>query len=163
MHRILISACLLGDNVRYDGNNSLFHSDRLQFWQQQGRLLRLCPEVAGGLPVPRVAAEIDGGDAKAVIKGEVQIRRQDGVDVSDAFMTGAEIALALCMKHDIRIAILKEGSPSCGVNKVNDGSFSGTKISGQGLTACMLAQHGIAVFSEHQIAEVEAQLRTLED
>jgi len=130
----------------------------LQGWRQQGRLIALCPEVAGGLPTPRPPAEIEAGNAGAVIKGEAAIRRKDGTDVSDAFMAGAEIALALCMQHDIRIAILKEGSPSCGVNKLNDGSFTATKIAGQGVTARLLARHGIAVFSEFQLAEAQQQL-----
>ena len=162
MHKILISACLLGENVRYDGNHSLIHSTHLKQWQQQGRLLPLCPEVAGGLPVPRPAAEIDAGDAEAVISGEGHIRRGDGEDVRAAFMAGAEKALALCLQHHIHIAILKEGSPSCGVNKVNDGSFSGTKINGQGVTARVLAKHGIAVFSEFQIVAAAAQLMAWE-
>jgi len=162
MHKILISACLLGEHVRYDGNHSLVNSARLQQWQLQERLIPLCPEVAGGLPVPRPAAEIDAGDAESVIKGHGRIRHRDGRDVSEAFLAGAEKALALCLQHGIHIAILKEGSPSCGVNKINDGSFSGTKISGQGVTACLLMQHGIAVFSEFQIAEVAAQLMTWE-
>ncbi|MDQ6998718.1 MAG: DUF523 domain-containing protein [Mariprofundus sp.] len=165
MHKILISACLLGERVRYDGKHSLIHSDVLQAWEQQGRLIMLCPEVAGGLPIPRPPAEIAAGDAKAIINGEGAIRRKDGSDVTEAFMAGAEMALALCMQHDIRVAILKEGSPSCGVNRVNDGSFSGTKIRGLGVTACLLAQHGIAVFSEFQIKEAKAALnaRTVSD
>lgn len=155
MHKILISACLLGENVRYDGKNSLSNSDTLQAWKIQGRLIPLCPEVAGGLAIPRPAAEIEAGNAEAVIKGEGTIRHKEGTDVTDAFMVGAEMALALCIQHDIRIAILKEGSPSCGVNRLNDGSFSGTKIQGQGLTARLLERHGIAVFSENQIVEAE--------
>ena len=158
MHKILISACLLGENVRYDGKNSLSKSDILQVWKMQGRLTPLCPEVAGGLPIPRAAAEIEAGNAEAVIKGEGMIRHKDGTDVTDAFMAGAEMALALCIQHDIRIAILKEGSPSCGVNRLNDGSSSGTKVTGQGLTARLLERHGIAVFSENQIVEAEAKL-----
>ncbi|MBL4775547.1 MAG: DUF523 domain-containing protein [Mariprofundus sp.] len=162
MHKILISACLLGENVRYDGDHSLINSIYLKQWQQQGRLFSLCPEVAGGLSVPRPAAEIDAGDAEAVIRGAGRIRQRDGQDVSDAFMAGAEKALALCMQHHIHIAILKEGSPSCGVKKVNDGSFSGMKINGQGVTARLLAKHGIAVFSEFEIATAAEQLMAWE-
>jgi len=156
MHKILISACLLGKHVRYDGHHSLVQSDILQRWQQQGRLLALCPEVAGGLAVPRPAAEIDAGNAEAVIQGKASIRCKDGTDVTDAFMAGAEMALALCMQHDIGMAILKEGSPSCGVMRLNDGRFSGHKIEGQGLTTLLLQRHGIAVFNEFQLLEAEA-------
>ncbi len=161
MHKILISACLLGQNVRYDGDNSLCSSEILHGWKMQGRLVSLCPEVAGGLLIPRPPAEIEAGDAESVIKGESAIRRKDGTDVTDAFMAGAEMALALCIQHDIRIAILKEGSPSCGVTQLNDGSFSATKIAGQGVTARLLAHHGIAVFSECQLSEAEVQLAAL--
>jgi len=163
MHKILISACLLGESVRYDGKHSLIQSDVLQIWRQQGRLLVLCPEVAGGLPIPRPAAEIEAGNAAAVLNGKASIQRADGLDVTDAFMAGAEMALALCMRHSIRMAILKEGSPSCGVNKLNDGSFSGRKRDGQGLTTCLLQRHGIVVFSEFQLLEAQAQLVVWEE
>ncbi len=156
MHKILISACLMGEKVRYDGEHSRMQSALLHTWMQQGRLLILCPEVAGGLPIPRPAAEIEAGNAEAVIRGKGSIRCKDGTDVTDAFMRGAERALALCMQHDIRIAILKEGSPSCGVMRLNDGSFSGKKITGQGLTARLLQRHNIAVFNEFQLFEAKA-------
>ncbi len=157
-----MSACLLGENVRYDGSNSRVVSGILQQWQQQGRILSTCPEMAGGLPVPRTPAEIDHGNAEAVLQGKSVILRKDGIDVTGAYLNGAELTLALCMKHKIRIAILKEGSPSCGVVCVNDGSFSGRKINGQGLTACLLTRHGISVFNERQIGSAAQRLTELE-
>jgi len=160
--KILISACLLGENVRYDGGNSQINSNILNQWQQEGRLISTCPEMAGGLPVPRVAAEIEGGNADTILQGKSGIWRKDGVDVTDAYLNGAEITLALCMKHNIRIAILKEGSPSCGVACVNDGSFSSRKVDGQGVTARLLTRHGISVFSERQLSDAAARLTELE-
>jgi len=160
--KILISACLLGENVRYDGGNSQVNSNILNQWQQEGRLISTCPEMAGGLPVPRVAAEIEGGNADTILQGKSGIWRKDGVDVTDAYLNGAEITLALCMKHNIRIAILKEGSPSCGVACVNDGSFSSRKVDGQGVTARLLTRHGISVFSERQLSDAAARLTELE-
>jgi len=157
-----MSACLLGENVRYDGSNSRVVSGILQQWQQQGRMMSTCPEVAGGLPVPRTPAEIDNGNADAVLQGKSVILRKDGIDVTGAYLNGAELALALCMKHKIRIAILKEGSPSCGVVCVNDGSFSGHKVEGQGITARLLTRHGISVFSENQISDAAMRLNELE-
>ena len=118
--------------------------------------------MAGGLPVPRVPAEIDTGDAEAVLRGERLIQRRDGADVTDAYLLGAEKALALCMQHQILIAILKEGSPSCGVACVHDGSFSGRKVDGQGVTARLLARHGISVFSEQQLQQAGERLAELE-
>jgi len=162
VNKILISACLLGENVRYNGGNSHLDSTILQQWQQEGRILSTCPEMAGGLPVPRMPSEIENGDAKAVLLGKSGIRRKDGDDVTDAYMDGAEMTLALCIQHHIRIAILKEGSPSCGVSCVNDGSFSGHKIDGQGLTAHLLTRHGISVFSESQINQAALRLSELE-
>lgn len=162
MNKILISACLLGENVRYDGNNSQLISDILQQWQQQGRIVSSCPEINGGLPVPRLPAELDRGDADAVLRGKSTIKRKDGADVTDAFVEGAEKTLALCMQHHIRIAILKDGSPSCGIVCVNDGSFSGRKINGQGVTACLLTRHGISVFNEQQIGSAAQRLSELE-
>jgi len=162
VNKILISACLLGENVRYNGGNSQLDSNILQQWQQEGRILSTCPEMAGGLPVPRMPSEIDNGDAKAVLLGKSTIRRKDGGDVTDAYVNGAERTLALCIQHHISIAILKEGSPSCGVSCVNDGSFSGHKIEGQGLTAHLLTRHGISVFSESQINQAKLRLSELE-
>ncbi len=162
MNKVLISACLLGENVRYDGSNSRVVSDILQQWQRQGRILSTCPEMAGGLPVPRIPAEIDQGNAEAVLQGKSAIRRKDGGDVTEAYLNGAEKTLALCMQHNIRVAILKEGSPSCGVACVNDGSFSGHKIEGQGVTARLLSRHGISVFSEGQIDQAVSRLSELE-
>ncbi len=162
MKKILISACLLGENVRYDGSNSRINSNILSQWQQEGRLISTCPEMAGGLPVPRVPAEISQGNADAVLRGQSDILRKDGVDVTDAYVYGAEMTLALCMKHNIRIAILKEGSPSCGVACVNDGSFSGHKIEGQGVTARLLTRHGISVFNERQFSDAATRLTELE-
>jgi len=162
MNKVLISACLLGENVRYDGSNSRVVSDILQQWQRQGRILSTCPEMAGGLPVPRTPAEIDQGNAEAVLQGKSVIRRKDGGDITEAYLNGAEKTLALCMQHNIRVAILKEGSPSCGVACVNDGSFSGHKIEGQGVTARLLSRHGISVFSESQIDQAVSRLSELE-
>ena len=152
MRKILVSACLIGERVRYDGGDCR-QGGIIQVWLDQGRLIALCPEVAGGLPVPRPPAEVaaDGG----------RVLRRDGEDVTAFFSAGAEEALALCREHDIGMAVLKEGSPSCGSHLVNDGSFAGVKVAGEGVTAALLRRHGIRVFSEHQLAEAEQFLRRL--
>jgi len=161
MQKILVSACLLGAKVRYDGSDCLQHGV-LDQWQQQGRIIALCPETLAGLPVPRPPAEIEQGNAEAVLRGKAAVRRQDATDVTDAFLEGAELALRECWRHKIKVAILKEGSPSCGVCLVNDGSFSGHKIAGSGMTAALLIRHGISVFSEHQMQDAEQRIRELE-
>jgi len=161
MQKILVSACLLGEKVRYDGGDC-YQGGLLEQWQAEGRLIALCPEVAGGLPTPRPPAEIAGGDADAVLSGHNQVQREDIENVSHAFVEGAEKALALSIKHRIHLVILKEGSPSCGVNRVNDGSFCKQKISGMGITARLLQRHGIAVFSEQQLPQALQMLSKLE-
>jgi len=102
------------------------------------------------------------GDADGVLRGQQYVQREDGVDVTDAFVDGAEKTLALCIRHGIHIAVLKEGSPSCGVNHVNDGTFAKHKIAAMGVTATLLQRHGIAVFSELQLAAVQQMLARLE-
>ncbi len=152
MHLILISRCLLGDAVRYDGSGKLLQHPLLSLWQHQQRLVPICPELAGGLGCPRPAAEIHGGDGLRVLSGEAQVRLQDGTDVSAAFIQGAQTTLLLCQEQRIRFALLKARSPSCGSHGSYDGSFSGTlNDAGIGVTAALLRQHGIQIFDETQL------------
>lgn len=161
MQKILVSACLLGEKVRYDGSDCK-QAGLIHRWQEEGRIVAFCPETSGGLSTPRSPAEIQGGDADAVLCGQARVRCRDGSDVTEAFIEGAEQALAACWRHRIKLAILKEGSPSCGVGRVNDGSFSGTKIDGTGVTARLLARHGVSVFSEHELETAARRLDELE-
>ena len=147
--KLLISSCLLGQPVRYDGKSKgLAELDWLQELQQVGRLIVVCPEVAGGLPVPRPAAERVGE----------QVITQIGIDVTREFKAGADHALRLCQAHNIRYALLKAKSPSCGNVEIYDGSFSGELVSGMGLTAELLTQNGVEVFSELQLDELQQRL-----
>lgn len=139
MPKILVSACLLGEAVRYDGQSKPLRWPELSVWQQAGQVVSCCPEVAGGLPVPRPPAECQPDGRILTVHGE---------EVTAAFVRGAQQALALCRQHDIRIALLKEASPSCGSGVVYDGRFVGQQIPGQGLTARLLREAGIAVYSE---------------
>lgn len=141
---ILVSACLLGQPVRYDGQGRQEIHPALLRWQEQGRLVVICPECAGGLPTPRPPAEI-------VAPGRVET--EAGRDVTEAFMRGAEAALALARRHGVEVAILKARSPSCGSRQIYDGSFSGRLVDGMGMTARLLAEAGVAVFDEEQIEE----------
>lgn len=156
MHKVLVSACLLGQPVRYDGRAS-GHPDILQRWQHEGRVVPLCPEVAGGLPTPRPPAEIPGGQGGAVLAGQVPVVTVAGEDVTAAFVQGAHLALALVQRHGIRIAVLKSGSPSCGNQWTYDGTFSATKVAGEGVTTALLRRAGVQVFSELELdAAVQA-------
>jgi len=126
---------------------------------REGRVVPFCPECAGGLPVPREPAEIEpGAQADDVLAGRARVRTRSGADVTEAFVTGAELALAACWRHRIRLAILKEHSPSCGVHCVHDGRFTGARIPGQGITARLLERHGIAIYSEEELEQASAVL-----
>ncbi|SEM82795.1 Uncharacterized conserved protein YbbK, DUF523 family [Pseudomonas sp. ok272] len=160
MQKILVSRCLLGHRVRYDGGAS-GPFNQLEQWIAEGRVVALCPEVAGGLPTPRAAAEIPGGQGAHVLDGTARVMTTEGEDVSAAFLSGAHQALALVQRHGIRIAVLKANSPSCGNLLTYDGTFSGVKVSGEGVTAALLARHGVQVFSELQLAEAAMALAAL--
>ncbi|SFQ50234.1 Uncharacterized conserved protein YbbK, DUF523 family [Pseudomonas sp. NFPP07] len=160
MHKILVSRCLLGHRVRYDGGAS-GPFDQLASWQAEGRVVALCPEVAGGLPTPRAAAEIPGGQGGEVLDGLAQVITTEGEDVSAEFLSGARQALELVREHGIRIAVLKANSPSCGNLLTYDGSFRGVKVSGEGVTAALLKRAGVQVFSELELAEAAAALAAL--
>jgi len=161
MQKILVSRCLLGHPVRYDGGA---HGPfaLLQRWQAEGRVVALCPEVAGGLPTPRPAAEIPSGQGAQVLDGRLPVLTIDGDEVTAAFVAGAEQALALVRQHGIRLALLKARSPSCGNRENYDGSFGGVKVAGEGVTAAALRRAGVQVFSEEELPAAEAALRELE-
>jgi uncharacterized protein YbbK (DUF523 family) len=152
LRKILVSACLLGEKVRWNGTDKTVGDPRLTAWIAEGRVVPLCPELAAGLAVPRPAAEIEtGGSAAAVLAGQARVTAADGTDLSDAFRRGAEIAVALARAEDLRFALLTEGSPSCGTRFVADGGFAGRRVPGPGLTAAHLAAAGVACFSPQTI------------
>ena len=158
--KVLVSRCLLGHRVRYDGGASGPYAQLAQ-WQAEGRVIALCPEVAGGLPTPRAAAEIPGGQGVEVLAGKAAVITTEGEDVTEAFVSGAHQALALVERHGIRLAILKANSPSCGNRLTYDGSFSGVKVEGQGVTAALLTRAGVQVFSELELEEAAKALGVL--
>ena len=139
MEKILISACLIGDKTRYDGKSN--YHPLIKELLQKYELIPFCPEVEGGLKTPRLPNEIKKG----------QVYNSDGKDVTKYFNEGAEKALNICKYCNIKIAILKDGSPSCGSKVIHDGSFSGRKIKGMGITASLLEHYGIKVISEDEI------------
>lgn len=161
-HRILVSACLMGENVRYDGGNLFTDHPLIQAWRLEGRLVSVCPELAGGLPVPRPAAETRGGDGRAVLAGQARVIARDGSDVTSAFVEGAEMALKTAQERRCVMAILAARSPSCGNRDIYDGSFSGRLVAGQGTAAATLTAAGIPVFNQHELDEAETYLRSLD-
>ena len=155
MKKIFISACFMGEKVRYDGGHQLLSHDSLfyktvQKWKNENRLISGCPECLGGLPVPRAPAEMQQVSQKIITV--------NGDDVSESFHIGALKALDICLENNIKFALLKESSPSCGSNTIYNGEFSKTKIAGQGVTAQLLTQHKIKVFSENTIEQLIAYI-----
>jgi uncharacterized protein YbbK (DUF523 family) len=162
MERILVSACLLGSRVRFDGGAKTSDDELLAAWRAEGRLVPFCPEVEGGLPVPRPPAEIEGGvGGAAVLAGSARILTPGGDDVTNAFLSGAQQALAVALSFGVRMAILKEGSPSCGSLRIHDGTFRGRMTPGQGVTAALLEVNGIRVFGEDRLPEAARHLADL--
>jgi len=162
MIKVLVSGCLLGERVRYHGEDAHCPSQILDRWKAEGRLVSVCPEVAGGLPVPRPPAEITGGDGYAVLKHEAMVGDSTGVDVTEAFLLGARATLGAALASGVRLAVFKDGSPSCATTYIHDGSFRGQRGPGEGVTTALLSQAGIRVFSERQLEEAAAYLQTLE-
>lgn len=148
---LLVSACLLGENVKYSGGNN--YCRLLANAQKSGRLLAVCPECLGGLPIPRPPSEICGGDGNDVLNSTAKVCDKCGNDVTENFLIGAQKTLALAKKNHITAAVLKARSPSCGAGKIYNGSFDGTLTSGDGVTAALLKQHGIKIYTELDLTE----------
>ena len=138
MERILVSACLLGLKVRYDGKEKT--NEELVEKIKDYDFIPVCPEIFGGLSTPRVPAEIR----------ENKVINKEGIDVTSNYNRGAEEVLKLAKKFNIKRAVLKSKSPSCGKGKIYDGSFSGNLVDGFGVTAKLLMDNGIEVLSEDE-------------
>ncbi|MDN5926184.1 MAG: DUF523 domain-containing protein [Hyphomicrobiales bacterium] len=159
MAKILVSACLLGRPVRYNGSARTVAHPALERWRQEGRLVSICPELTAGFSVPRPPAEIaEGRSGEAVLSNGARVIEATGADVTDLYVAGAQATLALAREHDCRFALLIDGSPSCGSGFIYDGAFAGRKHVGAGVTAALLRQHGIEVFAETEIDALQARL-----
>ncbi len=142
--KILISACLLGEKVKYDGKDNFYKHPILEQWRNEGLLIAICPEVLGGLGVPRAACE--------VVQGSMKVVNKKGEDKTDFFMQGALKTLQIAQNNNVKIAILKARSPSCGKDEIYDGSFTHQLVRDSGITCKLLQEEGISVFSEDEIA-----------
>ena len=145
MEKLLISSCMLGISSRYDGaSKQVFSEEILAALAEKYQLVPFCPEIYGGLPTPRVPSERVGN----------RVMMKDGRDVTENYARGAKEALRLCKVLGIGKALLKERSPSCGINGIYDGSFSGTLTSGMGVAAELLSENGIEVFGESSVRQL---------
>lgn len=148
---ILVSACLAGIEVRYDGGHCL--ADKVRMLVEKGQGVTVCPEVLGGLTTPRDPAEIIGGNGEDVLDGKAKVIDITGKDVTENFMKGAYMALEKAKKLNATLVVLKENSPSCGSSMIYDGSFTGKKTPGLGVTAALLKRHDIQVISDEKFLE----------
>ena len=140
MEKLLISACLVGENCKYNGGNNALPSETLAALRSRFELVPVCPEQLGGLPTPRVPSERRGA----------RVVNREGADVTEAFRRGAEQALRIAEQTGCRRALLKSNSPSCGSGSIYDGSFSGRLTAGDGVAAALLKHSGIEVFGSVQ-------------
>jgi uncharacterized protein YbbK (DUF523 family) len=143
---ILVSACLIGINCRYDGKHSF--SRTVMSFVADKRIIPVCPELLGGLGVPRVPCRFSGGDGEAVLSGTARVIDNAGNDLTECFIEGAQRALAAALAGNVDCAILNERSPSCGVLEVYIGD---NKCPGAGVTTALLIREGIRVISDEDI------------
>ena len=139
MENLLVSACLLGIGCRYDGKHKA--NDEVLKLREKYNLIPFCPEIFGGLPTPRIPSERIGD----------RVMMKDGTDVTENYKRGAKEALELCRIYNIKTAILKERSPSCGKGEIYDGSFTGALTERDGVTAELLINNGVRVLGESEI------------
>jgi uncharacterized protein YbbK (DUF523 family) len=160
---LVISACLLGVACNHEGRGS--PRAVVEALAERYRLVPVCPEVLGGLPTPRAAAELTGGDGTDVIAGTggAQVVNVDGHDVTAAYRRGAEEAVKVALAVGATRAVLKARSPSCGSAAVYDGTFSRRLVPGRGVAAAALAAAGLEVGSEEDAAFAASPTRAESD
>jgi len=156
---LVVSACLLGFHTRYDGTHN--QNEQVRALAQTLAVAPVCPEQLGGLPTPRLQAEIIGGDGHDVLAGRAKVVTAEGEDRTDSFLLGAGETLKMARAVGAGAALFKAGSPSCGKGSICDGTFSGVKKPGFGVTAALLAGEGIHVFSEDDLKGLAEYLRGL--
>lgn len=123
--RILVSACLLGNKVRYDSSAMSFEQSDFAWLSANFQIVPFCPEVSAGLPIPRAPAEIVSGSGVDVLEGVARVVDENGADYTASFIRGARLALDKCIELQIKLAVLTENSPSCGSEQIYDGTFGG--------------------------------------
>ena len=147
MIKILISHCLLGENCKWNGRNNA--RELLLNIQDKVEFIPVCAEVFGGLPIPRFPSEIVND----------KVINEVGLDVTKNYMEGAKKVLEIALKNDVKYAIFKERSPSCGVHQIYDGSFSRKIIDGKGMTTRLLEENGIKVYSDEEIQDLILKMK----
>ena len=160
--RVLVSGCLNGPAIRFNATNVVVESPIWDRWAAEGRLVAFCAELAAGFSIPRPPAEIIGGDGTSVICGIGSVAEDNGTDVTEQFMRGAQLAVAHAVANGCVAAVLTDGSPSCGSTYIYDGSFDGGTKDGTGVVAQLLIENGISVFPESQLEQADRFVRHVE-
>ena len=163
MRKILVSGCLNGRPIRFNETAVEVESAIWDRWKSEGRLVSFCPELAAGFGVPRPPAEIVATSAAVVLQRQGVVLEDNGTDVTEMFITGAEAAAERALSAGCVAAVLTDGSPSCGTTYIYDGGFAGGTTPGMGVTAQLLSDRGIAVFAETQIEQADRYLRSEPD
>lgn len=146
---ILVSSCLAGLEVRYNGSHCF--NEKISRLLEEKKAVTVCPELLGGFSIPRSPAELVGGDGEDVLNGRAKVIDHSGQDVTEPYIRGAYKTLELAKELGATMIILKEFSPSCGSSLIYNGEFTGVKIKGKGVTAALLERSGIHVISEDQL------------
>jgi uncharacterized protein YbbK (DUF523 family) len=160
--KVLVSGCLGTAAIRFNETSVPVAAPIWSRWSSEGRLVHFCPELAVGFPVPRPAAEIVGGTAADVLDGSASVREVRGRDVTELFRVAARRTLDRAREAGVALAVLVDGSPTCGSSYVYDGSFSGRTVPGRGVAAEELRRHGIPVFHQTELEAAAALLAKLE-
>ncbi|MBT2722633.1 DUF523 domain-containing protein [Bacillus sp. ISL-46] len=148
---ILVSSCLAGLEVKYNGTSSL--NNTIRKLVEENKAITICPELLGGFVTPREPAEIIGGDGGDVLDGKAKVIEKSGKDVTKLYIKGAYAALEQAKEINATIVVLKENSPSCGSSMIYNGEFIGKKIVGTGVTSALLKRNGLQVISEEQFTK----------
>jgi uncharacterized protein YbbK (DUF523 family) len=143
---IIVSACLLGINCKYNGDNNF--NQAVEKFLTGKQYCPVCPEQSGGLSTPRFPCEISGGNGDDVLDGKARVFNSENQDLTEYFLEGAHSVLRQAQENNASLAILKARSPSCGSGRIYDGAFSGRQVPGDGVTAALLKRHGVKVISE---------------
>ena len=158
---ILVSSCLAGLEVRYNGTHCL--NNKIMKLIEEKKAITVCPELLGGFSTPREPAEIIGGNGEDVLDGKAKVIEKSGRDVTELYIKGAYITLKKAIDVNATVVVLKEYSPSCGSSMIFNGEFIGEKIAGNGVTAALLKRNGLQVISEKQFSDNFGEIHIILD
>lgn len=161
LRKVLVSGCLGGAKIRFDSSGVEIDHPIWRRWEEEGRIHHFCPEIAAGFPVPRPPAEIKDGTASDVVEGRARVFQDNGTDVTAMFLKGAKMAVETAVQQGVAVAVLTDGSPSCGTTFQYSGNFDGRTEPGRGVVAEMLVRAGIKVFPHTDLEAADNYIREM--